>query len=282
MNLKNLSDIQLLQNTESLVRRECELLTEVLAHLREIERRRLFSSLGCTSLFHYAVSKLHYSEDQAYRRIGAMRMLKELPEVEEKISSGAISLTNMNMAQNLFRKEQFTHEAKTEILQNLENKSTREAKKIVNSFSRLPAMEEVKITVSEQVQAKLEKLKGLLAHAYPNISSSELIDKLCDLGLEKWDQGAQKTRVKQAHVSPRVMENKNPRYIPASARREVWQRAKSQCENCKSQYALEIEHKIPVAHGGASNPENLKLLCKSCNQRAAIQIFGVRKMEKYF
>ena len=103
----------------------------MLAHLREIERRQLFSSLGFSSLFSYAVGHLKYTEDQAYRRISAMRMLRELPEMEEKISSGELSLTNMNMAQSLFKKEIFTREKKKEILQNLENKSAKDAKKIV-------------------------------------------------------------------------------------------------------------------------------------------------------
>lgn len=61
MNLKTLSDTQLLQNTECLVQREREILTEVLAHLHEIERRRLFSSLSFSSLFTCAVGQLKYT-----------------------------------------------------------------------------------------------------------------------------------------------------------------------------------------------------------------------------
>ncbi|NUM89448.1 MAG: HNH endonuclease, partial [Bdellovibrionales bacterium] len=48
-----------------------------------------------------------------------------------------------------------------------------------------------------------------------------------------------------------------------------------------SRYALEIDHRVPRAHGGTSTPENLRLLCRSCNQRAAIQAFGLRKMEPH-
>ncbi len=278
MNLKNLSDNQLLTNTESLVQREREILTEVLAHLREIDRRRLFSSLGFSSLFQYAVAKLQYSEDQAFRRISAMRMLRELPEMEEKLNSGELSLSNVNMAQSLFKKEAFTREKKKEILLELENKSAKEAKKIVASFLVQPVMNEVKIVVSEEVHAKLEQLKGLLAHASPGISTSELIDKLCDLGLEKWDPAQKNVRPKQVPV---MKQGIKPRYISTSTKKELWQKAQSKCENCGSQYALEIDHKRPVALGGSSGAENLRLLCRNCNQRAAIVSFGLQKMEKY-
>jgi len=30
---------------------------------------------------------------------------------------------------------------------------------------------------------------------------------------------------------------------------------------------LEIDHKIPVKHGGTNDPENLQVLCNSCNAR---------------
>lgn len=58
-----------IDTTDQLVQQERELLIEILRHLREIERRRLFSALGFKSLFDYAVKRLKYSEDQAGRRI---------------------------------------------------------------------------------------------------------------------------------------------------------------------------------------------------------------------
>ncbi|MDI9804079.1 hypothetical protein, partial [Citrobacter koseri] len=71
MNLKNMSDQTLLEKTRQLVQTERELLTEILHHLREIERRRLFSQLGFKSLYDDATKKLGYADDQAARRISA-------------------------------------------------------------------------------------------------------------------------------------------------------------------------------------------------------------------
>ena len=61
MKLNHLSDEVLLSRIGELARRERELLTQALHHLREIERRRLFASLGFSSMFDYAVTKLGYS-----------------------------------------------------------------------------------------------------------------------------------------------------------------------------------------------------------------------------
>ncbi|MBX9769041.1 MAG: hypothetical protein K2X47_17330 [Bdellovibrionales bacterium] len=142
MNLKSLADDVLLANIKKLVQQEREILTVVLHHLREVERRRLFSSLGFSSLYSYAVGALGYSEDQAYRRISAMRLLRDLPQIEEKLQDGTFSLTNLSLAQSLFRKEEkgsaFSVEKKMEILEKLQNKTAREAEKIVLEYSSEP------------------------------------------------------------------------------------------------------------------------------------------------
>ena len=85
MNLKFLSGSELLARTKSLVAEERRISADVLHHLREIERRRIFAEAGFTSLFAYCVEELRYSEGAAYRRINAMRLLKECPEIEESI-----------------------------------------------------------------------------------------------------------------------------------------------------------------------------------------------------
>jgi len=72
MQLDAISDKALILNLETAVQAERKCLTEVLHLLKEVERRRLFSSLGYKSLFEFAVKKLGYAEDQAYRRISAM------------------------------------------------------------------------------------------------------------------------------------------------------------------------------------------------------------------
>jgi hypothetical protein len=105
MNLKHLTDHQLLEGTKDSVGRERNSLLVVLHHLREIERRRLFSSLKYSSLLAYCVEELNYSEPEAIRRISAMRLLRDLPHVESKVRAGSLTLTNLVLAQTLFSKE---------------------------------------------------------------------------------------------------------------------------------------------------------------------------------
>src|SRR5688572_12667406 len=105
MNLKNLDNETLHQNTKRSVEIETASTTVVLHHLQEVERRRAFAEFGYSSLFKYAVKELKYSEGEAARRIDAMRLLKIIPEVEEKIKDGSINLTHLTNCQKFFRAE---------------------------------------------------------------------------------------------------------------------------------------------------------------------------------
>jgi 5-methylcytosine-specific restriction endonuclease McrA len=318
MNLKNLSDSDLLSQTQSLVRRERELLSEILHHLREIERRRLFAQLGFKSLFDYATKKLGYADDQAARRISAMRLLIELPEIECKIADGSLTLTNIGMAQALFRHEKkkepengspsgFNKDEKLKLLLNLEHKSKREAEKIIVSRATEPALLkpdrirtvttetiEIKFIANCELQKKLEKVKGLLAHSYASASLADTVNALCDLALKALDPAA---KAASRPSNRRIIDTAKPtseepkpatpapalkRRITCHVRRAVWHRANSKCQNCGSVHALQVDHRQPFAMGGGNEPENLRLLCRSCNQRAAINKLGITKMQRYF
>lgn len=55
------------------------------------------------------------------------------------------------------------------------------------------------------------------------------------------------------------------RQIPKSTRNYVLARDNYQCQYCGSEYNLEIDHIFPFSRGGGHEPENLQVLCKSCN-----------------
>ncbi len=200
----------------------------------------------------------------------------------------------------------FSKAEKLEILSSIECLPTRKAKVLLLGYSSVPSemvkdkkndlrLDELKN--NDEVQEKLKRLRGLLAHSEPDISMLELINKLCDLGIKQWDPAEKKTRkrmpaekkseVAVSFAAPRVVLLSNQRtkkqrqYIKAQNRRLVWKRAQSQCENCESHFALQIEHINPKALGGSDELSNLKLLCRSCNQRTAIEVYGSQKMQKY-
>jgi hypothetical protein len=274
MHLHSLSDEALHLGNIQKAKEERELLTCILHHLHETERRRLYSAYRCKSLFDYAVKFMHYSNDQADRRIKAMRLLRDVPQIEEKINEGSLNLTNLALAQKLFTLEKKSGQPmnagqKTELLAKLENKSTREAEKIVFDINPEMRCLHKELTFNhiedEVLREKLLQAKGLFAHTHPFMNLSELLHKLCDQALEK------KTKVSRA---PKM----NSR---AEIERHVWRRDGHRCTNCRSTHAVQVEHIIPEAVGGPYTLENLCLLCRPCNQRRAIEYFGLDKMDRY-
>lgn len=124
MNLRHLSNSDLHQNTKRKADGERFATIDLLWHLREAERRMLYAQMGYRDLKEYCVKELKHSESSAWRRINAMRLLNEIPEVESKIQSGDLNLTQMTMARAHFQEVKATIQEKKEILLILENQST--------------------------------------------------------------------------------------------------------------------------------------------------------------
>ena len=76
------------------------------------------------------------------------------------------------------------------------------------------------------------------------------------------------------------------RGIPAEVKRAVRERDGGQCayvsetgRRCPAR-VVEFDHIEPVARGGISTVENVRLLCRAHNQLAAEKAFGVEFMER--
>ena len=316
MNLNMLTDQSLHQQLQDFVRQERTLVTKVLEHLQEVERRRLYSDFKRSSLFDYAVKELGYSEDQAHRRIQAMRLMKTLPEVKEKLNSGALSLTNAAKAQGLFRRASQSSEAKPmnnrsklAVLKSIEHKSTRDAERELLKFQPQdvvpadrqktvsPSHTELKVVLDQKTMARLEEVRALLGPKGVDLSHDQLLQVTADATIAKLkEQRFGKRRAKQTQTfqttSPslaslplgaqQVVEYasaRNQRYVPASVKHAVWQRDLGQCCKCGSRQNLQYDHVQPVGLGGKTMIGNLRLLCFSCNQRAAMRVYGVGLMQ---
>jgi len=55
------------------------------------------------------------------------------------------------------------------------------------------------------------------------------------------------------------------RTIPAEVQRQVMDRDNGQCVLCGSGESLQYDHIIPFSKGGGNQPDNLRILCQSCN-----------------
>ena len=306
MNLKSVSDSELLQSTKRLASEEKRIGIEVLHHLREIDSRKLFASLSFSSLFEYCTQELGYSEGGAYRRISAMKLLQDVPEYESKLREGTVSVATLSKVQSFLVQEKrqlgkvYSKDQKLELLKQVEGKSANGTDRVLATLSPEQARaekervlneeeSEIRFTMNRELKEKLERLRNLLGHKSNTQSYAGLIEELADQVLKKLDPLEKVASVK--NPSPPVETRlKNTRYITAQTKRAVWRRDAAACtyvnsktnRRCESRHALQIEHIEPFALGGLSTFGNLKLLCPAHNQYSAIQAFGLSKMRGFW
>jgi hypothetical protein len=92
--LSLLSDADLLDRMPPLVLAERGAAADVLEHLVEIDRRRLYLAQACGSLNAYC-ERLGYSEDEAFKRVRVARAAHSVPRVLDELRSGSIHLTGL-------------------------------------------------------------------------------------------------------------------------------------------------------------------------------------------
>lgn len=183
MSLKFLNKNELDQGLKVLVRKERELLHEILRTLQEIERRKIYLELGYASLFLYLTEEIKYPKGSAQRRIDAMRLLVEIPELGAKIESGEINLGQMTLVQKAIRdvakvsEKIVTVQEKAELFQQIANKDHFQSEQEVAAFFDLPVIQKTKVkpqgdesvrvelTLSKELYEKIKKAQALLSHA---------------------------------------------------------------------------------------------------------------------
>ncbi len=92
-----LSNTELLARVKHLAQREREATASLIAHLAELDERRLYLAEGCSSRFTYCTQLLHLSEHAAYGRIEAARAVRRFPVILERLAEGAVTLTAVGL-----------------------------------------------------------------------------------------------------------------------------------------------------------------------------------------
>ncbi|ACL67579.1 HNH endonuclease [Anaeromyxobacter dehalogenans 2CP-1] len=139
------------------------------------------------------------------------------------------------------------------------------------------------LTVSRAFLDKLEAATDALGHACPVGNAAEILERGLDLVL------AQRARRHGLVEKPRRSRGPSRAdLVPAEVKREVWRRAGGRCEwtlesgeRCGCRRRLEYDHVQPLALGGASTIDNVRLVCRPHNVLAARHVFGDALMDRY-
>ncbi|MEJ2722524.1 MAG: hypothetical protein P8181_15510, partial [bacterium] len=127
--VSGLSDNGLLNATAKLVNTERLTTLEILVHLNEVEKRELYLTLGCGSMYDYCVNHLGYSRSAAWRRIHSARCIVRFPEVYTLLETGALNLTTISMVATAH-----TNDNKTLLLGRVRGRSQGEVEEVLASY----------------------------------------------------------------------------------------------------------------------------------------------------
>src|SRR5262245_13799211 len=89
-----MSNNELPASTERLVRSDRETTATLVAHLGEIDARKLYLSEGFSSLFTHCTA-LGFSEHEAYNRIEVARAARRFPTILDMLASGSVNVTTV-------------------------------------------------------------------------------------------------------------------------------------------------------------------------------------------
>ncbi len=158
LELQSLSDDELLRRLSDVLAQSRRVEWVLVAHIAEVDVRRLFARQGSPSMFHYCQDVLHLSESEAYRRIAAARASRRYPVILEMLEDGRIHLAGISEL-----KAHLTDANYEDVLARATHKSKREIKQLVAELAPKP---DVPPTIRKRPQRK--------AKSEPSKPTSEL------------------------------------------------------------------------------------------------------------
>jgi hypothetical protein len=131
--LATLSDDELLCRLAELMHESRRVESDLVAHLAEVDERRLYARQAFPSLFAYCTEALHLSEAEAYLRIGAARASWEHPMLLTMLGDGRLHLTGIaKLAPHLTRENRDT------LLQRATHRTKRQIEELVAEIAPRP------------------------------------------------------------------------------------------------------------------------------------------------
>src|SRR4051812_21184402 len=193
MRFTNVSNKELEDGLLHLVQSETQTIADMIEHIAEAERRRLYASRGYVSLFEYLTKFFKLSNGSAQRRIDAARLLNEIPEIQAEIQKNDLNLMKLSaLAFQVREKQRITRSkvstsVKREILQAIDGKDMASTQVTISQMLDIPVKTlekkrvqqdeslRVEMTFSKEEQETLNELKSSLSHIYPNASVKDIL-----------------------------------------------------------------------------------------------------------
>jgi hypothetical protein len=215
--LCSLSDAELVARLPLLVQAERHAMADVIEHLVEVERRRLYLAHATSSLYRYCIARLGYAQDAALKRHRVARLALRLRQVLGELRAGTIHLTGLFLLST-----HLTEDNACALIAEARGKSRRQLEELIaNWFPRpdvapsltllatpddttcsgasgagiaeerarlepqSPGRVRVEFTARAELYEKLQQARQLLSHALPSGDLGELFERAIDALLEK-------------------------------------------------------------------------------------------------
>ena len=312
--LSRMSDAELVGRLKELLREERRLTAAVLAHLGEVEARRLYLPAACSSMYAYCTRVLGMSEDQALKRIQVARAMRRFPVVAAAVEEGRLHLTAVvRIAPHLKDDNvdalvaEASGKSKAEIdvlLARLAPKAAvpgrlervvgqevlvpeppdgevvREAPRPAGETGRLaplaPERFALQMTIGEATREKLVRAQALLRHRVPSGDLAEVLDLALDALLDRVE--ARKFGKTRAPRTARACSD--GRYVPREVRRKAVASDGMQCSFvAEDGRRCEETGFLELDHvmpvaQGGDANDGVRILCRSHNQYEAERLLG--------
>jgi 5-methylcytosine-specific restriction endonuclease McrA len=188
-----------------LAKTERKITLEILETIRDAEASRLPEHLGYRDTYQWLIQRHKYSGGAANRRIQASRLLKDLPEVGEKVGSGSVNLSTLCKMQSVLRAQQkasgskATVEQKREAMRGIENKTCDESERVLHTLfpgaevgrekvvQKRDGGQRCTVELSARAVKLIDRAREILSHSMPGASMGELIERIAEEFVERND-----------------------------------------------------------------------------------------------
>jgi 5-methylcytosine-specific restriction endonuclease McrA len=131
--LQSIPDDQLLHRLAELTGQSRRVEADIVAHIAEVEERRLYARDAFPSMFAYCMDVLHLSEAEAYLRIWAARASLQHPMLLTMLADGRLHLTAITMLA-----PHLTPENRDGLLERATHKSKRQIEELIAEIAPRP------------------------------------------------------------------------------------------------------------------------------------------------